>query len=64
VFLSNRVHPNADNGAISRLGVRTVAQDRIYEAFGIPVDKSRSELRSQQVAGKISAGSSVARAAE
>jgi CubicO group peptidase (beta-lactamase class C family) len=64
VFLSNRVHPNADNGAISRLGVRTVVQDRIYEAFGIPVDKGRGELRSQQVAGKINVGSSIAQASE
>lgn len=64
VFLSNRVHPNADNGAINRLGVRTVAQDRIYEAFGVGVDKGRGELRGVQVAGRMNAASSVARAAE
>ncbi|RYD52954.1 MAG: serine hydrolase [Sphingobacteriales bacterium] len=39
VFLSNRVHPSAENGLITKLGVRTEAQDRIYEAFGLPVVK-------------------------
>jgi beta-N-acetylhexosaminidase len=44
IFLSNRVHPSADNNNINRLSVRTVAQDYIYEALGIPVNKSRDEL--------------------
>lgn len=44
VFLSNRVCPNAENGAINRLSVRTLTQDYIYEALGIPVNKSRPEV--------------------
>ncbi len=35
VLLSNRVFPNAENGLITKLSVRTDAQDRVYEAFGI-----------------------------
>jgi len=53
VFLSNRVYPNANNTAISRLGVRTVVQDRIYEAFGIAPDRGRGALRAQQVASTV-----------
>jgi CubicO group peptidase (beta-lactamase class C family) len=43
VFLSNRVCPSADNNAINRMGVRTVVQDLIYEALGIPENKNRPE---------------------
>lgn len=49
VFLSNRVCPSAENGAINRLSVRTVAQDYIYEALGIPVNKSRPEVYQTQI---------------
>ena len=48
VFLSNRVYPTADNNNINRYNIRTTAQDKIYEAFGIPVNKSRRELHRQQ----------------
>ncbi len=51
VFLSNRVHPNADNGAINRLGVRTEVQDRLYQALGIPKNKERAVVRRVQVGG-------------
>ena len=53
VFLSNRVNPSAENNAINKLSVRTVAQDYIYEALGIPVDQSRPKLHAQQT-GKSS----------
>ncbi len=36
VFLSNRVHPSAENSLITKLSVRTEAQDRVYEAFDLP----------------------------
>ena len=49
IFLSNRVFPSAENNNINRLSVRTVAQDYIYEALGIPVNRSRQELHRQQV---------------
>lgn len=49
VFLSNRVCPSAENNAINKLGVRTLAQDYIYEALGIPVNKSRPEVYSTQI---------------
>ena len=34
IFLSNRVYPSADNGLISRLDIRTKAQEYIYKALG------------------------------
>lgn len=43
VFLSNRVCPSADNSGINRLSVRTVVQDLLYEALGIPENKNRPE---------------------
>ena len=49
VFLSNRVNPSAENNNINRLNVRTVAQDYIYEALGIPDDRSRPEVYRLQV---------------
>lgn len=49
VFLSNRVNPNADNNAINRLSVRTVTQDYIYEALGIPKNSNRSEVYQSQI---------------
>ena len=49
VFLSNRVYPSATNTRISKLGVRTTAQDYIYEAMGIPVDHHRIDVYNQQV---------------
>jgi len=49
VFLSNRVHPSAENNAINKLSVRTVAQDYIYEALGIPVNKNRPEVYQTQI---------------
>lgn len=49
VFLSNRVHPNVENSAINKLSVRTVAQDYIYEALGIPVNKNRPEVYQTQI---------------
>ncbi len=44
VFLSNRVYPSGSNTKINKLSVRTVAQDYIYEALGIPVNKSRPDM--------------------
>lgn len=49
VFLSNRVHPNAENNAINKLSVRTVAQDYIYEALGIALNKKRPEVYATQI---------------
>lgn len=49
VFLSNRVCPSADNNAINKLSVRTVAQDYIYEALGLPINKSRPEVYATQI---------------
>lgn len=48
VFLSNRVYPSATNTKISKLGVRTTAQDLIYEAMGIPVNHDRKLLYKTQ----------------
>jgi beta-glucosidase-like glycosyl hydrolase/CubicO group peptidase (beta-lactamase class C family) len=42
VFLSNRVFPSGANTKITKLGVRTTAQDYIYEALGVPVDHNRA----------------------
>lgn len=49
VFLSNRVNPSADNGLINKLSIRTLAQDYIYEALGIPVNKTRPEVYQSQM---------------
>ena len=48
ILLSNRVHPSAENNNINRLSIRTVAQDYIYEALGIPENRARPELHRQQ----------------
>ncbi len=52
VFLSNRVNPSAENGTINRLSTRTVAQDYLYEALGIPLDYNRQKLHMVQT-GKV-----------
>jgi CubicO group peptidase (beta-lactamase class C family) len=49
VFLSNRVFPTADNTLINKENVRTLAQDYIYEAIGIPVNKNRMEVYKEEV---------------
>lgn len=49
VFLSNRVFPTSANTKLAKLGVRTIAQDYIYESLGIPVDHSRGVVYKQQV---------------
>lgn len=49
VFLSNRVFPSSANTKLARLGVRTIAQDYIYEALGIPVNHERRETYKAQV---------------
>ncbi|RYZ49200.1 MAG: hypothetical protein EOP49_16860, partial [Sphingobacteriales bacterium] len=49
VFLSNRVYPTAENNNINRQSIRTVTQDYIYEALGIPVNRSRADLHRRQV---------------
>jgi len=36
VFLSNRVHPDAENKKLQDLNIRTEIQEAVYEAFGIP----------------------------
>ncbi len=48
VFLSNRIYPSQDNNNINRKNTRTVAQDYIYEAFGIGDNKSRVSVYKQQ----------------
>lgn len=52
VFLSNRVYPVAENTKINKLNVRTLAQDYIYEALGIPVNHTREEVYKTQTSGK------------
>lgn len=49
VFLSNRVNPSAENKKINSQSTRTVAQDYIYEALGIPVNKNRPAVKRQQL---------------
>ncbi|MBC7554888.1 MAG: serine hydrolase [Taibaiella sp.] len=44
VFLSNRVYPSAANTKINKENVRTLTQDYIYEALGIPVNHEREQL--------------------
>jgi beta-N-acetylhexosaminidase len=48
VMLTNRVYPSAENNAINRTSARTVAQDYIYEALRIPVNKNRAEIHLSQ----------------
>lgn len=50
VFLSNRVFPNAENNAINRLNIRTVAQDYVYEALGLKPDRNRPQIQQAQLA--------------
>jgi beta-glucosidase-like glycosyl hydrolase/CubicO group peptidase (beta-lactamase class C family) len=49
VFLSNRVCPSADNNLINKLSVRTEAQEYIYQALGIPQNKSRLDVYQSQM---------------
>ena len=49
VFLSNRVNPSADNTVINKLGVRTIVQDRLYDALDIPQDTNRMEVKAYQM---------------
>lgn len=49
VFLSNRVNPDAENSLINKLGVRTIVQDRLYDALGIPSDGGRPDVRNMQL---------------
>lgn len=49
IFLSNRIYPSQDNNNINRKSTRTVAQDYIYEAFGIGDNRSRVSVYKQQV---------------
>lgn len=50
VFLSNRVNPSAENGKINSKSIRTIAQDDIYEALGLPVNRDRPAVRRSQLA--------------
>lgn len=50
IFLSNRVHPSAENGGINRLSVRTIAQDYIYEALGFGINHERPAVYKTQIA--------------
>lgn len=52
VFLSNRVNPSADNNAINKLSIRTVAQDYIYEALGLPINHDRPEVMKTQLSNR------------
>ncbi len=52
VFLSNRVYPSAENTKINKLNVRTLTQDYIYEALGIPVNHSREQIYKTQTGSK------------
>lgn len=49
IFLSNRVNPSAENNAINKLSIRTVAQDYIYEALGLPVNHDRHNVMKVQL---------------
>lgn len=49
VFLSNRVNPTADNKKINAQSTRTVTQDMIYEALGLPINKYRANVKTQQL---------------
>lgn len=49
VFLSNRVNPSAENKRINSQSTRTVTQDYIYESLGLPINKNRANVRTQQL---------------
>lgn len=49
VFLSNRVNPSADNKKINSQSTRTVAQDYIYEALGLPINRERQNVKNRQL---------------
>jgi len=49
VFLSNRVQPSAENNAINKMSVRTIAQDYIYEALGIEINHNRPEAYKKEL---------------
>ena len=47
VFLSNRVHPNADDNKLTKLGIRTRIQEVVYDALemkNLQLQKSRHQL--------------------
>lgn len=48
VFLSNRVNPSADNNAINKQSIRTIAQDYIYESLGLSIDHNRDDVYRKQ----------------
>lgn len=50
VFLSNRTCPNQDNQLINKLGVRTIVQDRLYDALGFPQNFDRPQVQKDQLA--------------
>ncbi|MGN6568318.1 MAG: serine hydrolase, partial [Flavipsychrobacter sp.] len=52
VFLSNRLYPDAEgksSNKINHLNVRTISQDYIYEALGIPVNHDRPEVYKKEI---------------
>jgi CubicO group peptidase (beta-lactamase class C family) len=49
VFLSNRVNPDAENSLINKLNVRTIVQDRLYNALNIPINRERPDVRNLQL---------------
>ncbi len=49
VFLSNRVHPSAENNNINKMSIRTIAQDYIYEALGFGINHERPAVYKAQV---------------
>lgn len=49
VFLSNRVNPSAENKKINSQSTRTVAQDYIYEALGLPINRERPSVKNVQL---------------
>ncbi len=48
VLLSNRVNPSADNNAINKQSIRTIAQDYIYESLGLSIDHNRDDVYRKQ----------------
>lgn len=48
VFLSNRINPSQENNLINKLSVRTIVQDRIYDALDIPADTGRVTVKQLQ----------------
>ena len=49
VFLSNRIAPSAENTLINKMNIRTIAQDYVYEALGLPVVRNRAETQRTQL---------------